>query len=105
MNILRIDTSPNGERSTSRRLTARLVANLRVMHPAARVVECDLSRGDVPFLDALSTPALFEPEPTPAQRAALAVSDGLIEASGENHWRPTADGFRLLNDLQARFLR
>ena len=34
-----------------------------------------------------------------------AVSDGLIEASGENHWRPTADGFRLLNDLQARFLR
>jgi putative oxygen-independent coproporphyrinogen III oxidase len=34
-----------------------------------------------------------------------ATGDGLIEESAPGHWRPTADGFRLLNDLQARFLR
>ena len=33
-----------------------------------------------------------------------AIEDGLIEASDDGHWRPTADGFRMLNDLQARFL-
>jgi oxygen-independent coproporphyrinogen-3 oxidase len=34
-----------------------------------------------------------------------ALADGLIEASAGGNWRPTADGFRWLNDLQARFLR
>ena len=33
-----------------------------------------------------------------------ALADGLIEQTGPGHWRPTATGFRYLNDLQARFL-
>lgn len=33
-----------------------------------------------------------------------AIEDGLIEQSGPGRWRPTATGFRFLNDLQARFL-
>ena len=33
-----------------------------------------------------------------------AQDDGLIERSAEGHWRPTATGFRFLNDLQGRFL-
>jgi putative oxygen-independent coproporphyrinogen III oxidase len=33
-----------------------------------------------------------------------AAKDGLMEASGSGRWRPTATGFRFLNDLQARFL-
>jgi oxygen-independent coproporphyrinogen-3 oxidase len=33
-----------------------------------------------------------------------ARNDGLIERSGNGVWRPTASGFRFLNELQARFL-
>ncbi len=33
-----------------------------------------------------------------------AVDDGLLEALAPAKWRPSGDGFRFLNDLQARFL-
>jgi putative oxygen-independent coproporphyrinogen III oxidase len=33
-----------------------------------------------------------------------AVADGLMEQANDDVWRPTAYGFRFLNDLQARFL-
>lgn len=33
-----------------------------------------------------------------------AQADGLLEESEPGAWRPTADGFRFLNDLQVRFL-
>ncbi len=33
-----------------------------------------------------------------------AVADGLMETGDQGRWRPTAAGFRFLNDLQARFL-
>jgi oxygen-independent coproporphyrinogen-3 oxidase len=33
-----------------------------------------------------------------------AVADGLLEEVSAGEWRPTPDGFRFLNDLQARFL-
>jgi oxygen-independent coproporphyrinogen-3 oxidase len=39
-----------------------------------------------------------------AHKISAAVEDGLLVAPGDGTWRPTADGFRLLNDLQARFL-
>ncbi len=35
---------------------------------------------------------------------ARAKAEGLIEESGNGVWRPTALGFRFLNELQARFL-
>lgn len=35
---------------------------------------------------------------------AQALRDGLIEQLNPGQWRPTATGFRFLNDLQARFL-
>ena len=38
-----------------------------------------------------------------AAKIDAAVTDGLLEAN-DQAWRPTADGFRLLNELQARFL-
>ena len=38
-----------------------------------------------------------------AAKIDAAVADGLLEARVDT-WRPTADGFRLLNELQARFL-
>jgi coproporphyrinogen III oxidase-like Fe-S oxidoreductase len=33
-----------------------------------------------------------------------AVADGMLESPSVEIWRPTARGFRFLNDLQARFL-
>lgn len=33
-----------------------------------------------------------------------AVADGLLQPLFDGRWRPTADGYRFLNDLQARFL-
>ena len=39
-----------------------------------------------------------------AHKIGAAVGDGLLDVPGDGTWRPTADGFRLLNDLQARFL-
>ena len=38
-----------------------------------------------------------------AAKIDVAVADGLLHAE-DGTWRPTADGFRLLNELQARFL-
>ena len=38
-----------------------------------------------------------------AAKIDAAVADGLLHAE-DGTWRPTADGFRLLNELQARFL-
>ena len=38
-----------------------------------------------------------------AAKVDTAVADGLLDAR-DGTWRPTADGFRLLNELQARFL-
>jgi len=37
-------------------------------------------------------------------RLRQAIDDGLMEETDPDHWRPTAMGFRFLNDLQARFL-
>jgi oxygen-independent coproporphyrinogen-3 oxidase len=39
-----------------------------------------------------------------ADKIDAAVEDGLLDVPRDGTWRPTADGFRLLNELQARFL-
>lgn len=39
-----------------------------------------------------------------AHKIGAAVEDGLLALPGDGTWRPTADGFRLLNELQERFL-
>ena len=45
-----------------------------------------------------------EEPPGLRDRLAQARHDGLLEANESRLIRPTADGFRFLNDLQARFL-
>ena len=34
----------------------------------------------------------------------IAAEDGLLEKVDDDRWRPTNNGLRFLNDLQARFL-
>ncbi len=79
--LLHIDSSPRAERSHSRRLTAQFVEAWRRTNPGGTVVHRDLGIAPVPFVNedwiaaAYSDPA----EHTPAQRAAIAVSDQLVE--------------------------
>lgn len=70
--ILKIDSSPTGERSVSRKLTAKVVAELRARHPGSKVIERDLAANPLPHLSGLTVGAFFTP---PEQRnAALATA-------------------------------
>lgn len=72
--ILVVDSSPRGEQSLSRKLTADVVRQLRARHPDSTVVTRDLSAAPLPHLDAAALNAFFTP---PEQRnAALAAAIG-----------------------------
>jgi FMN-dependent NADH-azoreductase len=66
--ILIVDSSPAGERSVSRRLTAKVLAELRAKHPGGAIIERDLSLDPFPHLDGLTIGAFFTP---PEQRNAV----------------------------------
>ena len=79
--ILRIDSSPRGERSHSRALTTAFVEELKKTHPDATVVYRDLGHNPVPHVNenwiigAYSDPATHSPE----VQAALLLSNELID--------------------------
>ena len=50
--LLHIDSSIQGDRSVSRRLTARAAANWRAAHPDGTVTYRDLAEESVPHFDA-----------------------------------------------------
>ena len=77
--ILRIDSSMRHDGSVTRALADRLVAHLTAEAPGARVIRRDLAAG-VPLVDAAWIAANFtDPaDRTPKQRAALALSDGMV---------------------------
>jgi FMN-dependent NADH-azoreductase len=79
--LLHIDSSFQGERSISRRLTARAAARWRAAHPDGIVTYRDLGTDPVPHLDAETGPGRMVPsdQRTPAQAASYALSAGLIE--------------------------
>lgn len=79
--LLKIDVSPRGDYSVSRTLGKHFTAEWEAAHPGGKVVERDLSREPLPFVDlpwimgAYSTPD----QHTPEQHAAIHVSDKLID--------------------------
>lgn len=79
MNILRIQASPRGEASESRRLGDHLIEVARGAHPGLRVTVRDLSVG-VPLVDGAWIGANFTEaaQRSEAQHAALAGSEALI---------------------------
>src|SRR4051812_44979653 len=79
--LLHLDSSIQGERSVSRRLTARAAAHWRDAHPGGTVTYRDLAADPLPHLDTHTGLArMIGPEQqTPAQAASYALSDGLIE--------------------------
>lgn len=79
--LLQIDSSPRLERSHSRQLTAHFAGLWRRAHPDGAVIHRELGLIPVPLISEDWIAAAFSKpvDRTPAQRAAIAVSDELID--------------------------
>ncbi|GGO05901.1 FMN-dependent NADH-azoreductase [Microbispora rosea subsp. aerata] len=78
--LLHIDASIQGERSVSRKLTARAVSAWRAAHPGGTVTYRDLGRAPLPHLDEETGLARGIPreQHTPAQAASWALTEQLV---------------------------
>ena len=65
--ILHIDSSPLGDRSISRKLTAQTLTELKGKHPESTILARDLAANPLPHLDGMTLGAFFTP---PDQRSA-----------------------------------
>ena len=78
--VLVLDGAATGEASVSRRLTGELVDTLLAREPGAQVVRRDIGSDPVPHLTAETVGAIRGgPADTELARAALALSDALID--------------------------
>ena len=80
MHLLHIDSSIQGDRSVSRKLTARAAGVWRAAHPRGTVTYRDLGSNPVPHLDAVTGQARQVPteQHTPAQAASWALTAELV---------------------------
>lgn len=80
-NLLHIDSSVQGDRSVSRRLTTRAADRWRAMHPDGAVTYRDLAVNPIPHLDAATGTARLVPAEarTPAQATSFALSVALVD--------------------------
>jgi FMN-dependent NADH-azoreductase len=78
--LLKIDSSPMGERSVSRKLTDHFAKAWLKAHPDGRVISRDLTTLEIPVVNASWAAAAHTPENarTPEQKDVLAVSALLI---------------------------
>lgn len=78
--LLRIDSSPMGERSVSRALTSQFADWWLKAHPASQIIARDLTKLGIPAVDNHWVVAAHTPvdQRTAEQQATLAVSDSLI---------------------------
>jgi FMN-dependent NADH-azoreductase len=78
--LLKLDSSPMGDHSISRKLTAKFAEIWLQTHPEGTVIERDLTTLNLPVVDALWASAAHTPEPSrnAAQARALAASESLI---------------------------
>jgi FMN-dependent NADH-azoreductase len=79
--LLKIDSSPMGQGSISRKLTAEFAETWLKAHPGDKVIERDLTTLNLPVLNASWVGAAHTPESarSAAQTSALATSDSLIK--------------------------
>ncbi|MBE7211654.1 MAG: NAD(P)H-dependent oxidoreductase [Gluconacetobacter diazotrophicus] len=78
--LLHLDSSPMGDASISRHLTAEFVREWRQAHPDGQVIRRDLTATDLPLISAEWVGAAYTPKEarSDAQRALLAPSDEFI---------------------------
>src|SRR6185312_1042383 len=79
--LLYIDSSVQGDRSTSRRLTARAAERWRATHPDGTVTYRDLAVNPIPHLDAAAGTARLVPadQRSSAQQTSFALSVALVD--------------------------
>jgi len=79
--LLYIDSSVQGDRSTSRRLTARAAERWRATHPGGTVTYRDLAVNPIPHLDAAAGTARLVPadQRSSAQQTSFALSVALVD--------------------------
>ena len=78
--LLVVETSPRGEHSISRGLTRRFVAEWKATHPHGDIVDRDLMKTDLQFIDVPWLQAYFTPpeQHSPEMKAELRLSDELV---------------------------
>ena len=78
--LLVVEVSPRGEHSMSRGLTKRFVDVWRQAHPGGRVIERDLMKTELPYVNLPWLGAYFTPpdQHTPAMKDLLRLSDELV---------------------------
>jgi FMN-dependent NADH-azoreductase len=78
--LLKIDSSPMGKHSISRKLTTEFAATWQKAHPGGKVISRDLTVTKLPVVNGVWIGAAHTPEGShsPEQREELAVSDKLI---------------------------
>ena len=78
--LLKIDSSPMGERSISRKLSAAFAKTWTNAHPGGSVIARDLTAINIPVIDGRWVGAAYTPENarTPEQKKTLTISDSLI---------------------------
>ena len=78
--LLRIDSSPMGERSISRALTSQFTNSWLQAHPTGEVITRDLTKVEIPVVDNLWVAAAFTPpdQRNPDQNQVLRVSESLV---------------------------
>ena len=86
MHLLHVDSSIQGDRSTSRKLSARAADVWRTAHPRGTVTYRDLGSNPVPHLDAAGGLAVRVPaeQRTPAEAATWALIEELISNPGND---------------------
>jgi FMN-dependent NADH-azoreductase len=79
--LLVVESSPRGDRSMSRGLTAMFVTQWLERNPGGRVVERDLMETDLPFVTMQWLGAYFAPpeQQTPEMKDILRLSDELVQ--------------------------
>lgn len=79
--LLVVESSPRGDHSMSRGLTAMFVAQWLAKNPDGRVVERDLMESDLPFVTMPWLAAYFAPpeQHTPEMKDILRLSDELVQ--------------------------
>jgi FMN-dependent NADH-azoreductase len=79
--LLKVNASPRGEMSISRKMGERYVHRWLAAHPGGTIVERDLMRTPIPYMDVDWIAGVYAPPAvprTPQMKAALGVSETLI---------------------------
>ncbi len=79
--LLVVEASPRGEYSISRNLASRFVAAWKAAHPEGEVIERDLAKSDLPYMNLPWLGASLTPleKHTPEMAEVLAVSNELVD--------------------------